>query len=68
MTNKPILKNKKMNINQLTTRNYINSRPIGQKKTNPFEAKPKPCVAGSFVALAKKDGGAGSREPSNKKT
>jgi hypothetical protein len=45
MTNEPILKNSKMNINQLTTTNYINSRPIGQKKTNPFKAKPKPCVA-----------------------
>jgi hypothetical protein len=60
MTNKPILKNAKMNINQLTTSNYINSPPIGQKKTNPFEAKPKPSEAGSFEALAKKDGEGGS--------
>jgi hypothetical protein len=36
MTNEPILKTIKMTINQLTTNNYINSRPVGQKKTNPF--------------------------------
>jgi hypothetical protein len=40
MTNEPILKNEKMNINQLITTNYINSRPIGQKKTNPFFPDP----------------------------
>jgi len=36
MTNKPIFKNKKMNITQLTTCNYINTPPVGKKKTNPF--------------------------------
>jgi hypothetical protein len=39
MTNEPILKNEKMNINQLITTNYINSRPIAQKKTNPFQTQ-----------------------------
>jgi hypothetical protein len=37
MENEPILKNEKMNINKLITKDYINSGPIGQKKTNPFQ-------------------------------
>jgi hypothetical protein len=39
MTNEPILKNAKMNINQLIITNYINPPPIGQKKTNPFPCR-----------------------------
>jgi hypothetical protein len=41
MTNEPILKCEKMNINQATTRDYTNARPVGPKKTNPFQDEAK---------------------------
>jgi hypothetical protein len=49
MTNKPILKTEKININQLTTSNYTNLRLIGPKKTNPFSPDPPKPVPSKLV-------------------